>query len=73
MDALQALQEWSRLYTQALGLATRPEGKKSLRVTQDCETWLRMAGFVNVSTDVRDIATCPWPAGKQQEDILQGP
>ncbi|EHY54315.1 hypothetical protein HRR83_008106 [Exophiala dermatitidis] len=69
MDALQALQEWSRLYTQALGLATRPEGKKSLRVTQDCETWLRMAGFVNVSTDVRDIATCPWPADPHQRSI----
>ncbi len=63
-DALQALQEWSRLYAESLSVTTRPEGRKRARVVQDCESWMRMAGFVNVSTDVRDIPTCPWPTGK---------
>ncbi|KAJ9643874.1 hypothetical protein H2204_002019 [Knufia peltigerae] len=62
-DALQALNEWTRLYTQALGSSARPEGRKRSRVVQDCEAWMRMAGFVNVSTDVRDVPTCAWPQG----------
>lgn len=62
-DALQALHEWSSLYAQSLGITNRPEGRKGARVTQDCESWLRMAGFTNVSTVVRDVPTCPWPLG----------
>ncbi|KIX02204.1 uncharacterized protein Z518_08143 [Rhinocladiella mackenziei CBS 650.93] len=68
-DALQALQEWTRLYNQSLGLTNRPEGRKSTRVIQDCETWVRSAGFINVSTDVRDVATCPWPADPHRRSI----
>jgi hypothetical protein len=63
-DALQALQEWSRLYAESLSRTTRPEGRKRARVVQDCESWMRMAGFINVSTDVRDVPTCPWPTGR---------
>ncbi|KAK5047341.1 hypothetical protein LTR84_006864 [Exophiala bonariae] len=57
MDDLQALQEWTRLYIEGLGRTHRAEGRKSARVTHDCETWLRTAGFVNVSSDVRDVPT----------------
>lgn len=64
MDNLQALQEWTRVYIEALGRTSRAEGRKSARVTHDCETWLRMAGFINVSSDIRDIATCPWQIGR---------
>lgn len=63
MDDLQALHEWTRVYIEALGRTNRAEGRKSARVTQDCETWLRMAGFVNVSSDIRDIPTCAWRMG----------
>ncbi|KIW12179.1 hypothetical protein PV08_09455 [Exophiala spinifera] len=68
-DALQALHEWSRLYTEALGSSTRPEGKKRSRVVQDFEVWMRMAGFINVSTDVRDIPTCAWPQDAHNRSI----
>jgi len=62
-DSLQALQEWTRLYTQSLSLSNRPEGRKSTRVTQNCENWMRAAGFIDVSSDIRDVPTCAWPAG----------
>ena len=62
-DALQALREWSQLHAQSLGASNRPQGRKRGRVTQDCEAWMRMAGFVDVSADIRDIPTCPWPTG----------
>lgn len=62
-DALQALREWNGLYTLSLSQTARPEGRKSSRPTQDIETWMRMAGFVNVSADVRDVPTCSWHTG----------
>lgn len=71
-DALQALHEWSRLYTESLRLTNRPEGKKSSSVAQDVETWMRMAGFVNVSVDVRDVPTCAWHTGMFSQRLSFG-
>ncbi|KAK4947291.1 hypothetical protein LTR10_013659 [Elasticomyces elasticus] len=70
-DALQALREWSQLHAQSLAASNRPEGRKRGRVTQDCEAWMRMAGFVDVSADVRDIPTSPWPTDSHGRSIGQ--
>ncbi|KAI1624138.1 S-adenosyl-L-methionine-dependent methyltransferase [Exophiala viscosa] len=70
-DALQALRVWSQLHAQSLGASSRPQGRKRGRVTEDCEAWMRMAGFVDVSADVRDIPTCPWPTDSHGRSIGQ--
>ncbi|KIV90154.1 hypothetical protein, variant 4 [Exophiala mesophila] len=64
IERLGALQEWTRLYHQSIARSSRPQGRKSMRVAQDCETWMRMAGFVNVTTDIRDVPTCAWRTGR---------
>lgn len=74
-DALRALREWSLLYTQSLAASNRPQGRKRARVTHDCEAWLRTAGFVDVSADIRDVPTNAWPAGMslvERNDIVLG-
>jgi hypothetical protein len=68
-DALQALHEWSRLYKSCLGQTNRPGGKKSTRITEDCEILLRMAGFTDVRVDVRDIPTCAWRTGMSADMV----
>ena len=59
---LQALRRWTEVYLTAIASGSGV-GRKSRTVPENLETMMRTSGFVNVSTDVREVPTCGWPTG----------
>lgn len=62
LESLQSLRRWTETYLTALTSGSGT-GRKSRTVPDSLETMMRTSGFMNVSTDVREVPTCGWPTG----------
>lgn len=62
VENLQALRRWTEVYLTAVS-SGNGVGRKSRTIPENLETMMRTSGFLNVSTDIREVPTCGWPRG----------